>query len=203
MVAFFAIQQCSGIFVIFTYAASFSLEAGVVIDEFLSTVIIGVIRSVTTIFVAFASDRFGRKPVAITSGVGMLVNMSGLVACAAFPLTAANFAWLTAVFLYGFIFFGSFGFLTLPFAMVAEMYPQKTRGFASGITMAVAFGIGFVNIKTFSAAFAFFGSFWMFVIYAGVALLGVLFAFFILPETKGKSLHEIESFFRSPGGVKA
>lgn len=198
MVTFFTIQQFSGIFVIFTYAASFSVEAGVAIDEFLSTVVIGVIRCVTTIFVAFASDRFGRKPVAITSGVGMLVNMSGLVACAAFPPAQTNFAWLTAVFLYGFILFGSLGFLTLPFAMVAEMYPQKTRGFAAGITMAIAFGISFLNIKTFTTAFAFFGSFWMFSFYAVVAALGVLFAVIVLPETKGKSLHEIESYFRGP-----
>lgn len=196
MVAFFAIQQCSGIFVIFTYAASFSVEAGVAIDEFLSAVVIGCIRCATTILVAFASDKFGRKPVAITSGLGMFVNMSGLVACAAFPPAGTDFAWLTAVFLYGFIFFGSLGFLTLPFAMVAEMYPQKSRGFAAGITMAIAFGIGFFNIKTFSAAFAFFGGFWMFSFYTAVTSLGVLFAIFVLPETKGKSLHEIESYFR-------
>lgn len=201
MVSFFAIQQFSGIFVIFTYAASFSVEAGVAIDEFLSTVVIGVIRSVTTVLVAFASDKFGRKPVAIASGVGMLVNMSGLVACAAFPPAQTEFAWLTAVFLYGFIFFGTLGFMTLPFAMVAEMYPQKSRGFAVGITVAIAYGIGFVNIKTFQTVFACFGSFWMFSFYAAVALLGVLFAVLILPETKGKSLHEIESYFR--GGPKS
>lgn len=85
MVAFFAIQQFSGIFVnanvflhvissncflfqvIFIYAAQFSLEAGVAIDEFLSAVIIGVIRCVTTIMVAFVADKVGKKPLTVSN----------------------------------------------------------------------------------------------------------------------------------------
>ena len=196
MVSFFAIQQFSGIFTIFIYAAQFSIEAGVVIDEFLSAVLIGLIRSVTTIFVAFASDRYGRKPLAISSGVGMFLSMSGLALCAAFPLRQTTISWLPAVFLYAFIFTGTFGILTLPFAMVAEMYPQKTRGFAVGITIAIGFIFSFINIKTFASVFEYFGSFWIFTFYALVALIGVFFAIFVLPETKGKSLQEIENNFR-------
>lgn len=196
MVAFFAIQQFSGIFTIFIYAAQFSLEAGVAIDEFLSAVIIGAVRLVTTLFVAFASDKFGRKPLAISSGVGMFICMTGLAACALVDLSKTNLKYLPAVLLFGFIFTGTFGILTLPFAMVAEMFPQKTRGFAVGITVAIGFVLSFVNIKTFSSVFEIFGSFWIFSFYAFIALLGVVFAVFVLPETKGRSLLEIESLFR-------
>lgn len=196
MVSFFAIQQFSGIFTIFIYAAQFSLEAGVAIDEFLSAVIIGVIRCCTTILIAFASDRYGRKPLAISSGIGMFISMVGLATCVAFPLKGSSFDWLPALFLFGFIFTGTLGILTLPFAMVAEMYPQKTRGFAVGITVAVGFILSFINVKTFSTVFEIFGSFWIFSFYALIAFVGVLFAVFILPETKGKSLQEIENHFR-------
>lgn len=196
MVTFFAIQQFSGIFTIFIYAAQFSLEAGVAIDEFLSAVIIGVIRCCTTILIAFASDRYGRKPLAISSGIGMFFSMAGLATCVKFPLTETSFSWLPSLFLFAFIFTGTLGILTLPFAMVAEMYPQKTRGFAVGITVAIGFILSFINVKTFSTVFEIFGSFWIFSFYALVALVGILFAVFILPETKGKSLQEIESHFR-------
>lgn len=195
MVTFFAIQQFSGIFTIFIYASQFSVEAGVVIDEFLSAVIIGVIRCTTTIVIAFASDKFGRKPLAISSGIGMFFSMVGLAVCAAYPLNETSFSWLPAVFLFSFICTGTFGILTLPFAMVAEMYPQKTRGFAVGITMAIGFIMSFVNIKTFSTVFEIFGSLWIFTFYAFMALLGTLFAIFVLPETKGKSLQDIENYF--------
>lgn len=198
MVAFFAIQQFSGIFTIFIYAAQFSLEAGVSMDEFLSAVIIGVIRFCTTILIAlFISDRYGRKPLAVSSGIGMFISMAGLASCAAFPLKDTSWFWLPSVFLFGFIFSGTLGILTLPFAMVAEMFPQKTRGFAVGITVAIGFIFSFVNIKTFSTVFEIFESFWIFSFYALIALIGIAFAVFILPETKGKSLQDIESHFRN------
>lgn len=196
MVSFFMIQQFSGIFVIFIYAAQFSLEAGVEMDEFLSAVIIGVIRCITTILVAFASDRYGRKSLTTVSGVGMFLTMAGLAACSAFPLADTSFRYLPTALLFIFIFVGTIGILTLPFAIVAEMFPQKTRGFAVGITISLVWAMSFVNIKTFSSAFEIFGSFWIFSFYAFVSMIGIFFGIFILPETKGKSLQEIENIFR-------
>lgn len=195
MVSFFVIQQFSGIFAVFIYAARFSLEAGVVIDEFLSAVLIGAIRLVTNLVIAFASDKYGRKPLAIISGVGMFLSMTGLAVCSAYPLKDTSFQVLPAVLLYIFVSTGTFGILTLPFAMVAEIFPQKSRGFAVGITIAIGFLLSFVNIKTFATVFDYFGSFWIFSFYALVALVGIAFAVFILPETKGKSLQEIEDYF--------
>jgi facilitated trehalose transporter len=196
MIAFFAIQQFSGIFVVFIYASQFSLEAGVTMDEFLAAVVIGVIRCCTTALIAFASDKFGRKPLAISSGIGMFACMLGLTICTQFHLDHTNFFWLPTALLFGFVFSGSLGFLPLPFAMVAEMYPQKVRGLAVGMTLFTGFVMSFANIKTFSTVFEIFGSFVTFSFYTIIAFLGILFAAFILPETKGKSLQEIESHFR-------
>lgn len=195
MMIFFAVQQFSGIFVILVYSAQFSIEAGVVIDAFLSAVFIGVIRCATTILVGFASVRLGRKPMTIVSGVGMLISMVGIVLCAAIHIND-NFSWLPAVFLFLFVFFGTFGFLTLPFAMVAEMYPQKSRAFASGITMCLAFLMSFVHVKLFGTVFEYFGNVAVFSFYSFVTLAGVLFGIFILPETRGKTLQEIELYFK-------
>lgn len=197
MVSFFVIQQFSGIFVIFIYAAQFSLEAGVSMNEFLSAVIIGAVRCVATFLTAFAVDRFGKKPLVTWSGVGMFGSMTGLALCAAFPSTVANFNWLPAVLLFTFIFTGTFGILTLPFAMVAEMYPQKSRGFASGSTMSLCFLFCFIVVKTFSVSFEYFGNVAVFSFYAFMSLLGIAFGVFILPETKGKSLQQIEDHFRN------
>lgn len=195
MISFFAIQQFSGIFTVFIYAARFSLEAGVVIDEFFSAVLIGAIRLVTNFVIAFASDRYGRKPLAIVSGTGMFLSMTGLALCSYFPLKGTSLQMLPAALLYIFVSSGTFGILTLPFAMVGEIFPQKSRGFAVGITVSIGFILSFVNIKTFSTVFEAFGSFWIFSFYALVALVGIVFAVFVLPETKGKSLQEIEAHF--------
>lgn len=196
MVSFFAIQQFSGIFTIFVYAAQFSLEAGVVMDAFLSAVIIGSVRTATTVLSAFAADQYGKKPLVLVSSIGMFITTVGLAVCAAYPLTTTNYHWLPSVFLYGFVFVGTFGILSLPFAMVAELYPQKTRGFATGITMSLAFTMSFINIKTFASVFESFGNIAMFSFYAFVSFIGILFAIFVLPETRGKSLQQVEEIFK-------
>ncbi|KAG5675957.1 hypothetical protein PVAND_005814 [Polypedilum vanderplanki] len=197
MLGFFAIQQLSGIFVIFIYAAQFSLEAGVAIDEFLSTVIIGVIRLIMTFIVAFASDKFGRKPIAIVSSSGMFLSMIGLALCSFFSISQSSLFWLPTTFLYFFILTGTIGILALPFSMVAELYPQKSRSIAVGLSLSFCFILSFFTVKTFSTVFEMFGSGIIFSFYAIIALLGILFSLFILPETKDKTLQQIENYFKN------
>lgn len=195
MVSFFAIQQFSGIFVIFVYAAKFSVEAGVVIDEFLSTVIIGATRCFGTILVAFVADKFGRKTLTIVSGCGMFISVFGIAICTMFTVKDTSASWIPTALLFSFILFGTAGILTLPFAIIAEIYPQKSRGIASGFTIGIAFTMSFLMLKTFLASFEVFGSTAVFGFYSLISLIGIAFGYFILPETKGKSLQEIENYF--------
>lgn len=196
MITFFAFQQFSGIFVIFVYAAQFSKEAGVAIDPLLSSVFIGLTRVVTTILMAFISDKFGRKPPAMFSGFGMFLSMIGLAACAIWPLHDTQFSWIPVFLLIFFIFSCTLGFLTLPFAMIAEMYPQRTRGFAAGLTIFAGYFFSFLNIKAYPTLVENLGNVTIFVFYGIVSLLGIVFVHLALPETKGKSLREIEDYFR-------
>lgn len=196
MIAFFAFQQFSGIFVIFVYAAQFSREAGVAIDPLLSAVYIGLTRVVTTILMAFISDKFGRKPPAMFSGVGMFLSMMGLAVVAVYPLKDTTYNWVPAFLLIAFIFSSTLGFLTLPFAMIAEMYPQKTRGFAAGLTICAAYFMSFINIKVYPNLVGTLGNEVIFIFYGVVSLMGVVFVYILLPETKGKTLQEIENLFR-------
>lgn len=196
MIAFFAFQQFSGIFVIFVYAAQFSKQAGVAIDPLLSAVYIGLTRVVTTLLMAYISDKFGRKPPAFFSGFGMCASMMGLAACSAHPLADTAFNWVPAFLLIFFIFSCTLGFLTLPFAMIAELYPQRTRGFAAGLTICAGYFMSFINIKAYPYLVDSLGNEVIFIFYGIVSLLGIFFVYFFLPETKGKSLQEIENYFR-------
>ena len=196
MITFFGFQQFSGIFVVFVYAAQFSREAGVAIDPLLSAVFIGLTRVVTTILMAFISDKFGRRPPAMFSGVGMFLSMMGLAACAVHPLKETSYSWVPAFLLIAFIFSCTLGFLTLPFAMIAELFPQKTRGFAAGLTICAGYFMSFINIKAYPELVGSLGNEVIFIFYGIVSLLGLSFVYFVLPETKGKSLQEIENYFR-------
>lgn len=196
MLLFMVIQQLSGIYVIFIFAAQFSHEAGVVIDEFVATIIIGVIRCVATLLVGYISDITGRKAVAVVSSTGIFATMIGLASCTMFSLSETLFYWVPTLLLFLFCFIGTLGVLTLPFSMIGEVFPQKSRGMGVGISLSFTFFLSFFTIKTFATVFHLFGGRVIFTFHAFIALLGILFSVFILPETKGKTLQEIEQHFR-------
>ena len=95
-----------------------------------------------------------------------------------------------------FIFSATLGFLTLPFSMIAELYPQQSRGLGAGITICAGYFMSFINIKAYPQMVENLGSFVIFLFYSFVSILGVFFVHFILIETKGKTLEEIEIHFR-------
>ncbi|XP_040171954.1 uncharacterized protein LOC120905171 [Anopheles arabiensis] len=196
MCTFFFFQQFTGIFVIIVYAASFSIEAGVAIDPFLSAVFVGLTRVVTTVLMSFISDKFGRRPPALFSGFGMATCMFGLAVCAIHPVKGTSLSWIPTVLLVAFIFTATLGFLTLPFSMNAEVYPTKIRGFASGLTIFFGYTMSFIILKIYPSLVETVGNSNVFILFGCLSMLGIAFVYFFLPETKGRTLEDIESHFR-------
>lgn len=194
---FFGFQQFSGIFAIIVYASKFSVEAGVEMDPFLCTVLIGLVRVLATFLVAYVLDTWGRKPPTIFSGIGMTVCMFGLAFYSLMPEGSLPFSgWMTAFFLLAYIFTSTLGFLTIPFAMLPELFPQKVRGMTAGLTVCLAYLMSFIVIKLYPSMLDAMGNGFVFVFYGSVSLVGVFFVYYILPETKGKTLEEIENSFK-------
>jgi MFS family permease len=191
MLTFFAILQFSGIYVMFVFTAQFIHEAHVTVSDVIATDVAAAIRCIATVFAGFMSDKYGRKPTAIASSMGMFLSLIGLAACSAFDLY-----WTPTAMFFFFSFMGTLGILTLPFSMVGEMFPQKVRSMAVGLSLSFCFLLSFITIKTFSFVFEFLGAAYIFSLYAGVSFIGILFSIYILPETKGKSLQEIEDYFK-------
>lgn len=95
------------------------------------------------------------------------------------------------------------GFLTLPWVMTSELYPLRSRGPLGGITTSMVQILTFATIKLYPQMHAFVGveiTMWIFTVAAG---LGALFALTILPETRGRSLDEIESGFSRKSKCKS
>lgn len=195
IIGFFGFQQFSGIFVVVVYAAKVSTEASVSIDPFLCTVLIGVTRVVATTLVAYVLDTLGRKPPSIFSGLGMASCMFGIAACIYSP-PSESLSWIPTFLIMTYIFTSTLGFLTMPFSMMAELFPQKVRGPASGITVFFTYLMSFVIIKLYPTMVEQMGSAHVFIFYGAISLLRVLYVCYVVPETKGKSLQEIEDYFR-------
>lgn len=88
------------------------------------------------------------------------------------------------------------GLGSVPFLYSAEFFPSEMRSILSGITIGLANLEMFLVVKTFptmmSSTMGGHGTFWL---YAGVCFATIIFTLFFIPETKGKSLQEIEGFF--------
>jgi facilitated trehalose transporter len=89
----------------------------------------------------------------------------------------------------------SIGYCGIPFLLMGELIPEKQRSFLTSIAGSMNLGILFVVIKTYhdlKNSMGEDGTFWL---YSFVCLCSCFFVYFLVPETKGKSLTEIEELF--------
>jgi len=194
MNVFFAFQQLSGIFIIIVYAVQFSIEAGVEIDPLLMAILIGVTRVVTTILFGFILDKWGRRQPALISCIGMTICMILLAGSTWFP-ALGEIPYLSVCCIIIYIFTSTFGLMTLPFSMLGEVFPQKVRGQCAGITISVCSILFFIVVNQYPYMVDQLGKEMVFGFFGLISFLAIGFIYFFLPETKGKTLHEIEEYF--------
>lgn len=87
------------------------------------------------------------------------------------------------------------GYLTLPWVMTSELYPLRFRGSLGGLTTSIVQMLTFATIKTYPDLNMIIGLKFIMWIFAVAGLLGAIFALTILPETRGRSLDDIEMKF--------
>jgi len=110
-------------------------------------------------------------------------------------LQVVGLGWLSLVSLLVYIAFFSLGWGPLPWLITAEVLPARAKSLGGGIATACNWFFAFLTTKEFQAlemGLHNFGAFWLF---AGICLFGFVFVYFYVPETRGKSLEEIEAEF--------
>lgn len=182
-------QQWCGINTVFNYAEEIFTAAGYgVSDTLFNIVITGSVNLIFTLVAMFTVDNWGRKKLMVLGSIGL----------------SAIYILLGSAFFFG---FKGIPVLTLVVAAIAvyamslapivwvilsEIFPNRVRGAAMALATFVLWIACFILTYTFpilNSSLGAAGTFW---VYAGVCLLGFLFIVKNLPETKGKSLEEIE-----------
>jgi len=201
--ALFFFQQFSGIYVVMMYTVTIVQETGVHIDSYLVTVLVGIARLVMSLTISYASTRCGRRMLFKISGVGMTLSVGLLAGFLSLthdevigPETARTFGWVPITALLLSVMMGTLGFMTLPFAMLGEVFPAKIRGWACGVTTFIATIYFFLAVKLFPQMMYWIGFHNVCTMYTAVIAIGTVFVYLYLPETRGKTLKEIEDFFR-------
>nr|XP_014091416.1 facilitated trehalose transporter Tret1-2 homolog isoform X1 [Bactrocera oleae] len=129
------------------------------------------------------------------AGSPSTVEMSKEVLLPVPTQTTNNLVWLPLILLLGSAFFAHIGIRMIPWILIGEVFPAQVRSTASGLVSGLGYIFGFLANKLFLqmlSAFTLPGTFWL---YSAVALFGALVLYFTLPETEGRTLHEIEAHF--------
>lgn len=197
-----------GVSPITVYAVPIFNLVQIPISSYYATVLIGCINLISCSICVVTVRLTGKRKLAFISlaGVCICFNISAsysyLMGIYNFNSTPDNtsFTWVPLISL---VTMGSFSYLlifSLPWMLMGEIYYNEIRDVATGVSAGLGYLIGFIANKTFLDMVFLFslpGVFW---IYSGVAAVGFIGLYFLLPETEGKTLFDISEHYN--GGDK-
>jgi sugar porter (SP) family MFS transporter len=183
-------QQWCGINTVFNYAEEIFTAAGYgVSDTLFNIVITGTVNLVFTLVAMFTVDKWGRKKLMVFGASGLAITY--LLLGSAFYFQLKGVAVLSLVVVAIAIYAMSLAPIT--WVILSEIFPNRVRGAAMALSTFALWIACFILTYTFpllNKSFGAAGTFWL---YAGICVLGFFFVLRKLPETKGKTLEEIES----------
>lgn len=203
------IQQLSGINAVIFYTVAIFKMSGSAMSDHLSTIIVGVVNLLSTFVANAVIDKVGRKVLVYISSVLMVVSLVSLGSFFALrdkaeSLTAdhvdfawweallANISWLPLVSFMMYVVAFSLGWGPIPWLFMGEALPAKVRGPAASMVTALNWSCTFIITKTFPGMIEVLGPSIVFFMFSGIMVFGFFYALFLIPETKGKMLEEIE-----------
>lgn len=188
MLAFF--QQITGINVVVNYAPSILSSIGVAgSDPLLQTIFVGATNLVFTLIALWLCDKFRRKTLLLWGCAGLVVSLAYLAYAFSIP-NPSQIGILIAIIAY--IAFFALSLSPLLFVVTAEMYPSHIRGTAMALSTGISWACAFIVVQFYPLLESTLGKNVAFGIFAALCLAAGLFIAFCIPETKGKSLEQIE-----------
>ncbi|GAA2097027.1 sugar porter family MFS transporter [Streptomyces albiaxialis] len=185
--------QASGVNTVIYYAPKIFESSGLGSSSaVLATVGVGVVNLVMTPVGMLAVDRFGRTRLLGTGAVVMALALAGLAATLAAGGQDSSFAWLAVLFVVLFIAAVATTLNVVVFIIPSELYPLRVRGTAMSLTMFSNWTMNFLVSLTFLTLLDALGGAGTFTLYAAVCALLAVFTARRIPETRGKSLEQIE-----------
>ncbi|PHT28001.1 putative polyol transporter 6 [Capsicum baccatum] len=194
-------EHATGIEAVILYSHKIFAKAGVhdTRKQILATVGVGLTKFTAIVISTFLVDKVGRRKLLLFSVIGMICTLAGLGTF----LTLAEHSggkliWalvLSIITTYAYVGFFNVGLAPVTWVYSAEIYPLRYRALGNGIGVAANRLMNATVSMTFltmSNAITIGGTFFLF---CAVSVVALLFVIFFCPETKGRSLEEMESIF--------
>ncbi|ASZ11068.1 MFS transporter [Chitinophaga pendula] len=153
--------------------------------QLLQTVFIGGVNLVFTLLAMLLVDKLGRKPLMLIGAGGLTLLYLLVVRMLAEDSASVSWFLLAAIGLY------AMSLAPVTWVLISEIFPTKVRSAATSIAVISLWAAYFVLVFTFPILFAHLKDS-TFYIYAVICLLGMLFVWWKVKETKGRTLEELE-----------
>lgn len=204
VMAYFFFHTMSGLQPVKPNMVNLCKALGMKFDSKAIVVAVGVVLIITNLLAAAIVKFIGKRKLILSSLFATACCSVALSVYAATKIPANVFSYEVNTFtkeaellpLIVFMMLVSFTGLGIPWILLSEMFPFKSRGMATSLAAAFNYLIVFLGSKTnynLEATFQIHGTF---AIYAIIGFIGVVFLYFFLPETESKTLVEIEDFYK-------
>ena len=185
-------QQFVGINVALYYAPTIFKNMGAATDaSMLQTVVMGLVNVIFTVVAIVTVDKWGRKPLLITGSIGMAV---GMIAISILSFTnTIGISTLVFIIIYTASFMMSWG--PICWVLIAEIFPNRIRGKAVAVAVAAQWIANYLISSTYPPMMEFSGGM-TYGFYAVMSVLSAIFVWKMVPETKGKTLEEMDKLWK-------
>jgi sugar porter (SP) family MFS transporter len=192
-------QQVTGINTVIYYAPTIIQSAGLpsASAAILATAGIGLVNVLMTIVAMWLIDRVGRRPLLLTGIVGMALSLGVLGFVFRSGAQNAITVRLAVITLMAYVAFFAISLGPIFWLLIAEIFPLKIRGQAEGASAGMNWIFNLLVSLTFLTLVELMGPAWTFWLYGLLAIAALVFCYYLVPETKGRTLEEIEASWRS------
>ncbi|XP_026853932.1 solute carrier family 2, facilitated glucose transporter member 1a isoform X1 [Electrophorus electricus] len=188
-------QQLSGINAVFYYSTSIFKKAGVTQPVY-ATIGAGVVNTLFTVVSLFVVERAGRRSLHLLGLLGMAVSAFCMTVSMALTDRFPGVSYISIMAIFIFVAFFEIGPGPIPWFIVAELFSQGPRPSAIAVagfsnwTANFIIGMGFQYVEQLTGPY-------VFIIFTILLLMFLVFTYFKVPETKGRTFDEISAGFRS------
>ncbi|KAM8713620.1 hypothetical protein ACLKA7_013872 [Drosophila subpalustris] len=189
-------QQISGINAVMFYTVMIFNMSGSTINCYLSTIIVGAVNFLASLVATMVIDLTGRKILLYISLLIMtltLIAMSVFFYCKSIDVNTSSYSWLPLLSFVLYALGFSLGLGPIPWLMLGEVLPSRIRGPAASLVVSFSWLCTFIVTKTFQDMIDLMGIHGAFALFCCGCIVGLFFVIFVVPETKNKTLEEIEA----------